>query len=143
MVAAPMGMAYAQAGSKADYDATVKQADADYKTAKNKCDGMSGNAKDVCKAEAKRDHEVAKANAEAKRDGTEKAHAKAMKTKANGNNKNVQKKASENARQGVVWWGQTLVSGSTMPPAAVIHCTSPGPMVPPPPCESRCDTSPS
>jgi hypothetical protein len=27
--------------------------------------------------------------------------------------------------------------------AAVIHCTSPGPMVPPLPVESRCSTSPS
>ena len=33
-------------------------------------------------------------------------------------------------------------SSCTTPEAAVIHCTSPGPMRPPPPAESRCSTSP-
>ncbi len=62
MFAAPAGFALAQThtGSKADYDAAVKQANDNYKAAIGKCDGMKGNAKDVCKAEAKRDRDVAK-----------------------------------------------------------------------------------
>jgi hypothetical protein len=86
MAVAPGGAVLAltapAAGSKADYDATVKQADADYKAASAKCGGMKANAKDICKAEAKRDRDVAKANAEAMRDGTAQAQAKAHKVKA-------------------------------------------------------------
>ncbi|MEK7696468.1 MAG: hypothetical protein AAB419_13800 [Pseudomonadota bacterium] len=84
LVATPAGMALAQApaGSKADHEAAIKQADADYKAASARCDGMKDNAKDVCKLEAKRDRDVARADADARHEGTEKAHAKAMKTKA-------------------------------------------------------------
>jgi len=116
MIAAPAGFALAQttaAGSKADYDAAVKQADADYKAATTKCDGMKANAKDVCKAEAKRDRDVAKAQAEARRDGTQKSMAKAEKTKADrdydvakemcddkkGNDKDVCKKDAKAAHE--------------------------------------------
>ncbi|MGO4812047.1 hypothetical protein AB4156_21040 [Cupriavidus sp. 2MCAB6] len=74
----------APAGSKADYDAAVKTANANYKAARAQCDSLKDNAKDVCVKEAKRDEDVAKANAEAARDGTEKARAKADKVKADG-----------------------------------------------------------
>ncbi|WP_420993992.1 hypothetical protein ACKI2N_001340 [Cupriavidus sp. 30B13] len=84
MVAAPAGYALAQGapGSRADYDAAVKTANANYKSARAQCDSLKDNAKDVCVKEAKRDQDVAKANAEATRDGTAKARAKAEKTKA-------------------------------------------------------------
>ena len=72
----------APAGSKADYDAAVKAASANYKAARAQCDSLKDNAKDVCVKEAKRDEDVAKANAEATRDGTAKARAKADKVKA-------------------------------------------------------------
>jgi hypothetical protein len=70
--AAGMALAQAPAGSKADHEAAIKQADADYKAASARCDGMKDNAKDVCKLEAKRDRDVARADADAPRhEGTE------------------------------------------------------------------------
>jgi hypothetical protein len=53
--------------NKAEYKATIAQADADYKTAKEACKAREGNDRDVCMKEAKAVHVRATADAKAKR----------------------------------------------------------------------------
>lgn len=66
--------------AKADYKATVEQADAHYKSAKAHCKTLSGNERDVCMKQAKADYTSAKADAKAQRKDAV-AHADALEDK--------------------------------------------------------------
>ena len=68
--------------ARAEYKATMKQANADYSAARAHCRTLSGNPRSVCIAEAKGGLRKAEADAAARLSDTERARADARRTAA-------------------------------------------------------------